>query len=142
MLNALWLGFFVIAAVSALWRSLTGDIAVFASMVDSLFAMAKLSVEVMILLFGTLTLWLGFLKIAEKALLVQMLARWLSDAGPEVSLEHPAHTLNHHRGGPRLFAALAVRDAEQTACATWKSVNRTPARAIASMAGVAAARPP
>ena len=40
--------------------------------------MAKLSVEVMILLFGTLTLWLGFLKIAERALLVQTLARWLS----------------------------------------------------------------
>ena len=94
MLNALWLGFFVIAAVSALWRSFTGDIAVFASMVDSLFAMAKLSVEVMILLFGTLTLWLGFLKIAERALLVQALARWLSPLFarlmPEVPPGHPA----------------------------------------------------
>ena len=29
--------------------------------------MAKLSVEVMVLLFGTLTMWLGFLRIAEKA---------------------------------------------------------------------------
>ena len=36
-------------------------------MVESMFAMAKLSVEVMVLLFGTLTLWLGFLRIAEKA---------------------------------------------------------------------------
>ncbi|MGV8744023.1 hypothetical protein ACV35G_30950, partial [Pseudomonas aeruginosa] len=33
---------------------------VFAAMVESLFAMAKLAVEVMVLLFGTLTLWLGF----------------------------------------------------------------------------------
>lgn len=28
--------------------------------------MAKLAVEVMIVLFGTLTLWLGFLRIAER----------------------------------------------------------------------------
>lgn len=94
MLNVLWLGFFVIAAVSALWRSFTGDIAVFAAMVDSLFAMAKLPVEVMILLFGTLTLWLGFLKIAEEALLVQTLARWLSPLFarlmPGVPPGHPA----------------------------------------------------
>src|SRR2546427_3662447 len=32
---------------------------------SALFAMARLSVEVMVLLFGTLTLWLGFLRIAE-----------------------------------------------------------------------------
>ena len=37
-----------------------GDVTVFAAMVESLFTMAKLSVEVMLLLFGTLTLWLGF----------------------------------------------------------------------------------
>ena len=68
MLNILWLGFFLAAALSAGWHWIAlGNAAVFAAMVDSLFAMAKLSVEVMILLFGTLTLWLGFLRIAEKA---------------------------------------------------------------------------
>ena len=94
MLNPLWLSFFLVAAASALWRAVTGDTAVFAAMVDSLFAMARLSVEVMILLFGTLTLWLGFLKIAEQALLVQTLARWLSPLFarlmPEVPRGHPA----------------------------------------------------
>ncbi|NDC10624.1 MAG: hypothetical protein EBZ75_15045, partial [Oxalobacteraceae bacterium] len=94
MLNLLWLGFFVVAALSALWRTLAGDIAVYSAMVDSLFAMAKLSVEVMLLLFGTLSLWLGFLKIAEKAMLVQTLARWLSPLFarlmPGVPDGHPA----------------------------------------------------
>ncbi len=94
MLNLLWLSFFFVAAASALWRSFHGDVAVFASMVDSLFAMAKLSVEVMILLFGTLTLWLGFLKIAERARLVEALARWLSPLFarlmPGVPAGHPA----------------------------------------------------
>ncbi len=95
MLNGLWLSFFVVAAFSALGRWLIGDDAgVFAAMVESLFAMAKLSVDVMILLFGTLTLWLGFLRIAEKAGLVDLLARLLSPLFrrlmPEVPTGHPA----------------------------------------------------
>ena len=95
MLNFLWLGFFLVAALSAVWRWLMmGDAAVFAAMVESLFSMAKLSVEVMILLFGTLTLWLGFLRIAEKAGLVETLSRLLSPLFarlmPEVPRGHPA----------------------------------------------------
>ena len=83
------------ATASALWRLLViGDASVFASMVESLFAMAKLSVNVMILLFGTLTLWLGFLRIAERAGLVGSLARLLSPLFtrllPGVPAGHPA----------------------------------------------------
>ena len=95
MLNLLWLGFFIVAAISALaqWL-LAGQAQVFAAMVESLFAMAKLSVEVMVLLFGTLTMWLGFLRIAEKAGIVDALARWLSPLFarlmPEVPRGHPA----------------------------------------------------
>jgi spore maturation protein SpmA len=95
MLNGLWLGFFAVAAISAFGRWLIGDDAgVFPAMVESLFAMAKLSVDVMILLFGTLTLWLGFLRIAEKAGLVEALARVLSPLFrrlmPDVPPGHPA----------------------------------------------------
>ncbi|MBT2299510.1 spore maturation protein [Variovorax paradoxus] len=95
MLNGLWLGFFLTAALAALSRWLIGgDAAVFAALVESLFAMAKLSVEVMVLLFGTLTLWLGFLRIAEAAGLVAGLARMLGPLFrrlmPEVPAGHPA----------------------------------------------------
>lgn len=95
MLNGLWLGFFVTAAACALWRWLVGgDAAVFAAMVEALFAMARLAVEVMVLLFGTLTLWLGFLRIAEQAGLVGWLARLLGPLlcrlMPEVPPGHPA----------------------------------------------------
>ena len=66
----------------------------FGAIVASLFAMAKLSVDVMVLLFGTLTLWLGLLAIAERARLVQALARALgpvfSRLLPEVPPGHPA----------------------------------------------------
>lgn len=95
MLNGLWLSFFLIAAISAFGQWLVGGNAgIFAAMVESLFAMAKLSVEVMVLLFGTLTLWLGFLKIAEKAGIVDWLAKVLgplfSRLMPEVPRGHPA----------------------------------------------------
>ncbi|MDV3441396.1 nucleoside recognition domain-containing protein [Pseudomonas otitidis] len=94
MLNGLWLGFFLVAATAAAARWLGGDPGVWAAMVESLFAMAKLSVEVMVLLFGTLTLWLGFLRIAERAGLVERLA-WLLGPlfrrlMPEVPAGHPA----------------------------------------------------
>lgn len=88
-------GFFLVAAAGALARWLIGgDATVFAAMVESLFAMAKLAVEVMVLLFGTLTLWLGFLRIAEKAGLVERLAVLLGPLFrrlmPEVPPGHPA----------------------------------------------------
>ncbi|WP_161864181.1 nucleoside recognition domain-containing protein [Pseudomonas yangonensis] len=95
MLNGLWLGFFLLGATAALARWLIGgDASVFGAMVESLFAMAKLSVELMVVLFGTLTLWLGLLRIAEKAGLVDLLARLLGPLFarlmPEVPRGHPA----------------------------------------------------
>ena len=86
---------FLVAAVSALAQWLVGGNAgIFAAMVESIFAMAKLSVEVMVLLFGTLTLWLGFLKIAEQAGIVEWLAKVLGPLFarlmPEVPPGHPA----------------------------------------------------
>ena len=95
MLNTLWLAFFVTAALSGLGRWLfLGDADVFASMVASLFDMARLSVEVMVLMFGTLTLWLGFLRIAEAAGLIDrlgvLLAPLFARLMPEVPRGHPA----------------------------------------------------
>ena len=95
MLNTLWLGFFLAAAAAGLTQWLVGGNAqVFAAMVEALFGMAKLSVEVMVLLFGTLTLWLGFLRIAEKAGIVDALARALAPLFarlmPGVPRGHPA----------------------------------------------------
>jgi len=95
MLNKLWLGFFLVAAAAGLYRWLAiGDADVFRQIVASLFDMARVSVEVMVLLFGTLTLWLGFLRIAEAAGLVEKLAALLGPLFarlmPEVPRGHPA----------------------------------------------------
>ena len=95
MLNGLWLAFFLIAAAAALYQWIAlGDADVFARLVGSLFDMAELSVSLMILLFGTLTLWLGFLRIAEAAGLVELLGRVLTPLFrrlmPGVPAGHPA----------------------------------------------------
>lgn len=95
MLNGLWAGFFLVAAIAAVHRWLVGgDPGVFAAMIEALFAMAKLSVEIMVVLFGTLTLWLGLLAIAERAGLVGLVARALGPLFarlmPGVPRGHPA----------------------------------------------------
>ena len=95
MLNTIWLGFFLVAFGSGLYQWIViGNEQVFTRMVGNLFEMATLSVQIMIVLFGTLTLWLGFLRIAELAGLVNVLARWLSPLFarlmPGVPRGHPA----------------------------------------------------
>lgn len=95
MLNRLWLSFFMVAFASSLWQWLgLGDGEVFSRLVAALFDMAKLSVEIVLLLVGTLTLWLGLLAIAEKAGLINLLARILDPLFrrlmPDVPSGHPA----------------------------------------------------
>lgn len=107
MLNYLWLGFFIAGSLAGLTQWLWfGDADVMSRMVSSLFNMAKVSVEIMVVLFGTLALWLGLLKIAEQAGLVDTLARWLSPLFarlmPEVPRGHPALgliTMNYAANG-------------------------------------------
>ncbi|MBL4611096.1 nucleoside recognition domain-containing protein [Halopseudomonas sp.] len=95
MLNGIWLSFFLAAFAAALWQWLgMGDAEVFSRLVASLFDMARLSVEIILVLVGTMTLWLGFLAIAEKAGLIRVLARALDPLFrhlmPEVPSGHPA----------------------------------------------------
>jgi len=95
MLNVLWLVFMLAALATAIGHWLLGGgPAAIAAIIASLFDMARLSVEVMVLLFGTLTLWLGFLQIAERAGLVAALARALGPLFarlmPGVPRNHPA----------------------------------------------------
>ncbi len=95
MLNGIWLGFFLAAFAAALWQWLgNNDPEVFSRLVTALFDMAELSVEIVLVLAGTMTLWLGFLAIAERAGLVDLLARLLDPLFrrlmPEVPSGHPA----------------------------------------------------
>ena len=95
MLHRIWLGFFLIAFVSALFQWLVGgDAEVFQRMVTALFDMATLSVELAIGLIGLMALWLGVVALGEASGLVDKLALALSPfftrLMPEVPRGHPA----------------------------------------------------
>lgn len=95
MLHRIWLGFFVIAFAGGLYQwLLVGDADVFQRMVQSTFDMSKLSVELALGLIGTLAFWLGIMKLAEAAGLVEKMANGLSPLFtrlmPEVPKGHPA----------------------------------------------------
>ena len=95
MLNTLWLSFFLIAFVAALWQWLSGtNPEVFSQLVAATFEMSNLAVEIAIGLIGVMALWLGLFKIAEHSGLINIIARAMgplfSRLMPEVPPNHPA----------------------------------------------------
>jgi len=79
LLNRIWLGFILSAFVYASFNAFVlGDGDIYARMIQSIFDMAKLSVEISIGLVGLLAFWLGISKVAEKAGLIDKLANLMS----------------------------------------------------------------
>jgi spore maturation protein SpmA len=95
MLNYIWLGLVVAAVLIAGFHNLIGaPTGTLKEMTENGFAMAKSAVELAIGLVGIMALWLGIMRLAEKAGLIQLLARWLRPVMrwlfPDVPAEHPA----------------------------------------------------
>ena len=94
-LNYIWIGFILIAFVVALCRLIFyADTEVFTSIISSTFDSAKTGFEISIGLTGILSLWLGLMKIGEKAGLIQRFAKLASPVFsklfPELPRDHPA----------------------------------------------------
>jgi len=94
MLNALWIGFFLVAFAAALVQALAGNIGIFATVMQAAFEAAKTAFEVALGLTGVMCLWLGVMRIGERAGFLDALGRWLaplfSRLFPEVPRGHPA----------------------------------------------------
>lgn len=95
VLNYIWIAFFVIAFVIALFKLLImGDVEVFPAMMNSTFESSKTAFEISLGLTGVLSLWLGFMKIGEQGGLINALARLLSPIFsrlfPDIPKGHPA----------------------------------------------------
>ena len=95
VLNYIWIAFFVVAFLVGLVRLVFfGDVEVFPSMMDSTFSSSKNAFEISIGLTGMLALWLGVMKIGERAGMVNWLARGLSPVFtrlfPDIPKGHPA----------------------------------------------------
>ena len=92
-LNYIWIGFFLISFLFGILSLLMGDTAIFLKMVDSTFESSKTAFETSLGLTGVLALWLGIMKIGEKAGIVNVLARLLSPfftkLFPDIPKNHP-----------------------------------------------------
>lgn len=95
MLNALWIGFFLIAIATALLQYFVyGHATVFADVMQAGFANAKLAFEIALGLTGVMCLWLGLLRVGERAgflaALTRLLSPLLARLFPDVPRGHPA----------------------------------------------------
>ncbi|MBK9198603.1 nucleoside recognition domain-containing protein [Candidatus Skiveiella danica] len=94
LLNLIWLAFFVSAFAVALARLAMGDMEVFPKLLAAMFDSARTGFDISIGLVGVMALWLGILRIGERAGMVDALARLAAPAlrqlFPGVPPGHPA----------------------------------------------------
>ncbi len=94
-LNYIWMAFFLLAFVIAFikWAFL-GDSEIFRLLVDGIFKSANDGFDISLKLVGIMSLFLGFMKIGEKAGAINFLSRlvapFFSRLFPEVPRNHPA----------------------------------------------------
>ncbi|KAB1065060.1 nucleoside recognition domain-containing protein [Salibacter halophilus] len=111
VLNYIFIGFFVIAFVVALVRTIgyffrdqleaiglvfdESDLYVFRDMVQSTFDMADTSIAIVLTLIGVMTFWLGILRVGEKAGVIAWLSKKIEPffirLFPEIPRNHNAH---------------------------------------------------
>ena len=78
-LNYVWIAFFLIGFVVALFKVIfLGQTGMLAEMLNALFDAAKNGFEISIGLTGVMTLWLGIMKIGEKAGVIRVFAKAVS----------------------------------------------------------------
>lgn len=94
VLNYLWVFFFLISFVVAIFKLMMGDAQVITDMVNSTFDMSKTAFEISLGLTGVMTLWLGLMKVGEAGGAINLLTRavgpFFSRLFPEVPKDHPA----------------------------------------------------
>ena len=94
-LNYVWLALFLIGILVGVVRLVfMGDVESLPAMMDSTFEMSKYAFDLTLGLTGTLTLWMGILKVGEDSGLVNRLAQFLSPVltklFPDIPNGHPA----------------------------------------------------
>ncbi len=94
MLNKIWGGFFFVAFLVGVARTVRGDPGVWAALVEAAFQLAKTGFEIALGLTGVMCLWLGIMKLGEKGGAVDLLARafrpLLRRLFPGIPEGHPA----------------------------------------------------
>ncbi len=95
ILNYIWIGFFAIAFLMALGQTLFyGNVGIWTEIMNSSFSQAAFAFEVSLGLTGVLTLWMGIMRVGERAGAISGMARLISPLFsrlfPGIPKDHPA----------------------------------------------------
>lgn len=95
-LNYIWIAFFLVAFVVALLRLIIlQDTTIFPELVNATFEYARTGFNISLGLTGVLTLWMGFMKIAEDGGMVKLMSKaigpFFSRLFPSLPKNHPAY---------------------------------------------------
>ena len=105
VLNWVWIAFFVTACTTAVVRWWLGEAEIFTALLKALFDGARSGFEISLGLAGVMALWLGLMRVGERAGMVALLARLagplLRRLFPGVPQAHPA------QGEHQQFADIA-----------------------------------
>jgi len=94
-LNYVWISFFLIAFVVALYKLVFfGDVDIFQRIISGTFDSAKVAAEISLGLIGLMAFWLGIMRIGEKGGMIQIFSRlvgpFFQKLFPELPKNHPA----------------------------------------------------
>lgn len=93
-LNLVWLGFFLSSFLAACVRLAGGDLTVFPALLNSLFDSSRTAFEISLGLVGVMSLWIGIMRIGERAGVIDLFARLVNPLlrhfFPGIPQGHPA----------------------------------------------------
>ena len=94
-LNYIWIGFFIIAFLVAIFKTFCGNPEIFSLIVNSIFERAELGFKLSIGLTGVMALWLGIMRIGEKGGAINLLSKAFAPLFhklfPEIPKDSKAH---------------------------------------------------
>ena len=95
VLNYIWIGFFIIAFLVALAKTMMGDLDIFSLVVNSIFERAELGFKLSIGLTGIMALWLGIMRIGEKGGAIHVLSKIFAPLFKKLFPEIPSSSNAH-----------------------------------------------
>tara|TARA_X000000950_G_scaffold277205_1_gene366256 strand:+ start:285 stop:1532 length:1248 start_codon:yes stop_codon:yes gene_type:complete len=91
-LNYIWVGFFIVAFIVAIFKTLSGNPEIFSLIVNSIFERAELGFKLSLGLTGIMALWLGIMRIGEKGGAINILSKLFAPLFSKLFPEIPTNS--------------------------------------------------
>ena len=95
ILNYIWVSFFIVAFLVAIFQSFNGNPEIFSLIVNSIFERAELGFKLSLGLTGIMALWLGIMRIGEKGGAIKILSKLFSPLLNKLFPELPENSKAH-----------------------------------------------